>query len=139
MEHAVFPGRYENLEKICSLVTDQATQAGFDDSAIYAIQTAVDEACSNIIEHAYGGEDRGSIDVTISVNKECLTIKLVDQGKSFDPNEIPDPDLSNNLESRTAHGLGLFFMRKLMDEVLFDFTQESGNTVTLVKCLHHPR
>lgn len=136
MKHTVFPGRYENLEKICDLVTDQAVEAGFDDTAVYAIQTAVDEACSNIIEHAYGGEDNGDIEISITTNKQCIKIILVDHGKQFDPNSIPEPNIGADLEQRQAHGLGLYFMHKLMDDVCFEFSKSDGNIVTLVKCLH---
>jgi serine/threonine-protein kinase RsbW len=134
-KHAVFPGRYENLEKICDLVTDQATQAGFDDSAVYAIQTAVDEACSNIIEHAYQGEDRGDIEVAISSDTNCLTIQLIDKGRPFDPTSIREPDIQASLEERENHGLGLFFMQKLMDRIHFEFSEDTGNVLTMVKCL----
>jgi serine/threonine-protein kinase RsbW len=134
-KHAVFPGRYENLEKICDLVTDQATQAGFDDSAVYAIQTAVDEACSNIIEHAYQGEDRGDIEVAISSDTNCLTIQLIDKGRPFDPASIREPDIQASLEERENHGLGLFFMQKLMDHIHFEFSEDTGNVLTMVKCL----
>lgn len=137
MKHAIFPGRYENLEKICSLVSAQAIKAGFDDTAVYAIQTAVDEACSNIIEHAYGGEDRGDIDVKISFVNKCLTVKLTDHGKPFDPDNVPEPNISGNLKDRLSHGLGIYFMRKLMDEVRFDFSTDLGNVVTMVKCQTH--
>jgi serine/threonine-protein kinase RsbW len=139
MQHSIFPGRYENLEKICDLVSDQATKAGFDDSAVYAIQTAVDEACSNIIEHAYQGEDRGSIEVTIMFDNDCLTIRLIDQGIPFDPTNITEPDVNASLKERDNHGLGLFFMQKLMDAVSFEFSEDNGNVLTMVKCLHpHP-
>ena len=138
-KHGVFPGRYENLEKICDLVTEQATRAGFDDSAVYAIQTAVDEACSNIIEHAYQGEDRGSIDVTISNNTGCLTIRLIDQGLPFNPDSIPEPDIHASLDQRDSHGLGMYFMHKLMDSIIFESSPDTGNILTMVKCLPHRR
>jgi len=134
-KRGIFPGRYENLEKICDLVTDEATQAGFDDSAVYAIQTAVDEACSNIIEHAYRGEDHGSIEVIIDTDSDCLTIRLIDQGLPFDPGSIPEPDIHASLDERDNHGLGLFFMHKLMDRIDFNFSADTGNTLTMVKCL----
>jgi len=134
-KHGIFPGRYENLEKICDLVTEQATQAGFDDSAVYAIQTAVDEACSNIIEHAYQGEDRGSIEIFASADSDCLTIRLIDQGLPFNPESIPEPDIHASLDERDNHGLGLFFMHKLMDRIDFEFSEATGNILTMVKCL----
>jgi len=138
MEHAVFPGRYDSLEIICDLVTDQATKAGFDETAIYAIQTAVDEACSNIIEHAYQGEDKGSIEVTVTSTDDCITINLADRGIPFNPANIPEPNINGSLDERDNHGLGLYFMNKLMDKVYFEFSEQAGNTVTMVKCLHHP-
>jgi serine/threonine-protein kinase RsbW len=138
-KHAVFPGRYENLEKICDLVTDQATQAGFDDATVYAIQTAVDEACSNIIEHAYQGEDHGTIEIEIVTDADCLTIQLIDKGRPFDPASIPEPDIQASLDERENHGLGLYFMQKLMDRIHFEFSEDKGNVLTMVKCLHpHP-
>lgn len=97
------------------------------------VETAVDEACSNIIEHAYGGEGIGDIEITYQINAKCLTIILRDFGKPFDPSKIPEPQLTAPLEKRKSHGLGLFFIRKMMDEVHFDFSNETGNVLTMVK------
>ncbi len=109
-----------------------AQDAGFESFAVYSIEMAVDEACSNIIEHAYGGEDKGVIHCTCSVSDESLTITLQDQGKSFDPSKIPQPNLSKNLDDRQANGLGLYFIRKWMDEVFFQ-TSGEGNMLKMVK------
>ena len=99
------------------------------------MQLAVDEACSNIVEHAYGGEGRGDIECTCRVNDEGLTVILQDCGRPFDPSLVPEPNASPNLddETCTGGGLGLYFMRQLMDEVRFEFTPDSGNVVTMVK------
>lgn len=109
-----------------------AKNAGFDSFAIYSIEMAVDEACSNIIEHAYGGEGNGVIYCTCSVGSDGITITLQDRGKSFDPSKVPQPNLSKNLDERTAHGLGLYFIRKWMDEVSFKSTG-AENVLTMVK------
>lgn len=109
-----------------------AQEAGFESFAVYSIEMAVDEACSNIIEHAYGGEDKGVIHCTCSASDESLTITLQDQGKSFDPSKIPQPNLSKNLDDRKANGLGLYFIRKWMDEVIFQ-TSRDGNLLKMVK------
>jgi len=128
----VYPGRFDSLASIGEFVTQAAEQAGLDAQAAYAVQTAVDEACTNIIEHSYGGEGRGEIACTCRINDEGLTVILRDQGRPFDPDSIPRPDLSTSLEDRQESGLGLFFMRYLMDEVRFEFT-DSGNVLTMVK------
>lgn len=93
---------------------------------------AVDEACSNIIEHAYGGEGKGSIRCTCSVTDQELKVVLQDTGQSFDPSSVPRPNLSDNIDEREAHGLGLYFIRQWMDEVFFE-TADKWNTLTMVK------
>jgi len=124
-----FPGRYSSLAKIGDFVRKVATDAGFESFAIYSIEMAVDEACSNIIEHAYGGEGKGNIRCSCQLNESALTISLQDTGRSFDPSSVNAPNLSNNLEERQAHGLGLFFIRQWMDDVQFE---SSGKHNTLI-------
>jgi serine/threonine-protein kinase RsbW len=129
---AKFPGRFDSLPAIADLAGRAAEAAGMDSQTIYAVQLAVDEACSNIIEHAYGGEDVGEIECTFEVDSGGLRLVLHDHGRPFNPASIPEPDLVSQLESRKVGGLGLYLIRKIMDEVKFEF-DGSGNTLTLVK------
>lgn len=130
-----FPGRFESLAAISEFVTRAARAAGLDSCAVDAVQLAVDEACSNIIEHAYGDEGHGDIECTCHNDSEGLTVILRDQGRPFDPSGVPDPDLYPALddETCTGGGLGLYFMRQLMDQVRFEFAPDSGNVLTMVK------
>ncbi len=128
-----FPGRFDSLAAISEFVVRAAEAAGFDAHAIYAVQMAVDEACSNIIEHAYGGEGHGTIECTCRIKDDELTVTLRDHGRPFDPTSVPEPDLHASLEERSGGGLGLYFMRQLMDEVHFEFTPDPGNVLTMVK------
>jgi serine/threonine-protein kinase RsbW len=130
---AVFPGRYESLVHIIEFVTEAARQAGLDANAIQAVQLAVDEACTNIIEHGYGNTEGGSIECSCSSDARGLTITLVDHGIPFDLNKIPQPCLSAKLEERSERGLGVYIMCQLMDEVRHEFSPQSGNILTLVK------
>ncbi|MGD1993827.1 MAG: ATP-binding protein [Anaerolineae bacterium] len=129
----IFPGRFESLAKIGEFVTRAAEEAGFDAREVYAVQLAVDEACSNIIEHAYGGENRGAIECTCRVVPEALIIILQDRGRPFDPEGVPEPNLDASLEERQGGNLGLYFMRQLMDEVRFERKSGSFNVLTMVK------
>ena len=130
-----FPGRFEGLAAISEFVTGAARAAGLDARAIFAVQLAVDEACSNIIDHAYGGEGYGDIECTCRVTDDGLTVILRDHGRSFDPSCVPKPNMCPTLEDEdcTGGGLGLHFMHQLMDEVHFEFTPDSGNVLTMVK------
>ena len=132
-ETRVFPARYENLAAIDQFVSKAARLAGFDSCTVFQVRLAVDEACSNIIEHAYGGEGRGVIECSHQVQDGALTIVLRDYGRPFDPKTVPQPDLEADLEDRGEGGLGLYFIRQIMDEVTFEFDQVTGNVLTLVK------
>jgi serine/threonine-protein kinase RsbW len=133
MATARFPGYYENLDRIRTFVAEAAEYAELDDKAAYAVQSAVDEACTNIIEHAYGGEGPGEIICTCIDTGDGLKIILQDFGKPFDPDTVPGPKVNVPLEDIKIGGLGLFFIRKLMDEVKFEFTPNQGNILTLFK------
>jgi serine/threonine-protein kinase RsbW len=126
-------GRFKNLAQIGEFVTVFAQQAGLDNGSAYQVQLAVDEACSNIIEHGYGGEGKGEIHITCMDIGEGIKIIVRDWGKSFDPLSIEDPDVDVPLEELKMRGAGLFFMRNIMDEVKFDFDMSEGNVLTMVK------
>jgi serine/threonine-protein kinase RsbW len=133
MRSSTFPGRNESLAAIGAWVRQAAQDAGLDSTTVYTVETSVDEACSNIIEHAYGGENRGDIECTCWATNDSLTITLRDHGIPFNPDNVPEPDISASLDDRLGHGLGLYFMRQWMDEVRFDFSIEEGNTLTMIK------
>jgi anti-sigma regulatory factor (Ser/Thr protein kinase) len=129
----VFPGRYESLAAIDRFVADAAEEVGFDEGTVYLVRLAVDEACSNIIAHAYGGEGDGVIECSCHPREDHLTVILRDQGQPFDPESVPPPNLSDDLEQRTGGGLGLYFIREIMDEVDFDSEPGAENVLILVK------
>ena len=133
MATKTFPGNYQNLSEISEFVIKHAEQAGFSPSEVYAIQTAVDEASANIIDHAYGGENKGKITINVETIKDGIRLTLFDSGKPFEPDEIPEPDITSPLEVRKERGLGIYFMRQLMDKVQFNFSQSAGNKLTLIK------
>lgn len=127
-----FPGRFESLGKISLFVKKAAEDVGLDETQTYAVELAVDEAASNIIEHAYGAEDVGDIYCACIINNDRLTVILKDKGKPFDPDAVPEVNTKLSLDERTPGGAGVFLMRKVMDSVQFEFTHEE-NILTMVK------
>jgi anti-sigma regulatory factor (Ser/Thr protein kinase) len=133
MPTKTFPGRYTSLAEISDFVAKAAQDAGLDSKGIYAVKLAVDEACTNIIEHGYGGESSGKIECSCDIGRTALTVKLRDWGKAFDPDAIPEPNFDLPLEEIQPRGAGLFLMRKLMDDVRFSFQEDLGNLLVMVK------
>lgn len=125
--------RPENLARIAAFVSDVAESWDLGPKETFDIQMAVDEACTNIIEHGYRGDETGTIEISCRQTREGCTITIRDFGRTFDPDAVPEPDTEAPLEERPIGGLGLFFMRQLMDEVHFQFDEERGNLLTMTK------
>jgi serine/threonine-protein kinase RsbW len=133
MRTAIFPSKYEALDDMREFVCQAAEDAGMDDSDSYKIQLAVDEACSNIIEHGCDGMCEEQIEITCTDAEDRLIIMVRDHGEPFDPTSAPAPDLTADIEDRPIGGLGIFLMRRLMDEIRYEPLGEAGNVLTLVK------
>ena len=133
MRSVQFIAKFEYLDEIREFVGDIARAGGFGDKDVYNIQLAADEAASNIIEHAYEGVNDGLLELSCGVKGNAITIILVDHGESFDPSEIPLPDLKADLSERKIGGLGIFLMRKLMDEVHYEAKPNKNNVLTMIK------
>ena len=128
-----FPGRYASLETIRDFVLQAVKDIDLDEKATYAVELAVDEACTNIIEHAYGGEDKGIIECCTTLGKNDLRITLRDFGKEFDPTKIPQPQVNVPLDQLKPRGVGFFLINRMMDEVRYKRYKTRGNMMTLVK------
>jgi serine/threonine-protein kinase RsbW len=129
------PGQFGQLAQIAEFVTRVAREAGLTDDDVFHVEMAVDEACSNIIEHAYA-DRTGDIELACgSAAPGTLEITIHDSGRPFDPEAVAMPQLgaATDLDDLNEGGLGLYFMRKLMDEVRFEMVEGQGNTLHMTK------
>jgi serine/threonine-protein kinase RsbW len=133
MTKIIFDADFDNLDEIREFVGEEASQVGFSAKEIYSIQLAADEASSNIIEHAYAGMKGGKIEIDCTAFEGGMKIVMSDQGKSFNPSSVPEPNVKADLSERKIGGLGMYLMRKLMDEVAYESSEETGNILTMVK------
>jgi len=128
-----FPGNYKSLEKISCFIEEAIREVGFNAKDAYSIKLAVEEACCNIIDHAYGGEDKGDIECSYHVKANYLRIELRDSGAPFDPELVPPPPLDKSLEDLDDHGAGFYLMKQLMDTVDYENQPGKGNLMILIK------
>lgn len=123
----------ENVAQILDCVTESAKAAGVSDQSLYQIQLAVDEACANVVHHAYEGMAPGDMEVACQFDDQVLTVRVRDWGPGFAPGDVPAPDVAAPLEDRSLGGLGLFLIRQMMDEVHYTCDPEKGNVLTMSK------
>ena len=133
MPNSTFPARFEFLDQIRVFVAEAARAGGFNEKEIYSLKLAADEAASNIIEHAYQGDSNGSVQVNCEMQDDELVISMRDMGKPFDPALIQQPNLKADLSERQIGGLGMYLMRKIMDEVRYESDPQTGNLLTMIK------
>jgi serine/threonine-protein kinase RsbW len=122
----------ERLAEIADFVEQAATSSGLNQEQTYDVQMAVDEACTNVIQHAYHGRPDGTIDIACERLGKDFVVTIQDYGDRFDPKKVARPRTHAPLSRRNIGGLGLFFMHKMMDRVEFDFSPH-GNRLTMTK------
>ena len=94
----------------------------------------LDEIITNIISYGFDDESEHKIIVNLNVNNKVLSVKIEDDGISFNPLEYPTPDTTKPLEEREVGGLGVFFVKKLMDKIEYE-RKENKNILTVSKSL----
>lgn len=126
--------RTENLERVRSFVKKAAENAGFDSEDVNKIILAVDEACTNIIKHAYKFSPAGKIEVSVKTEKNKFFVFITDYGESFEPEKIPPPNIEELVKKKKVGGLGIFLMKQLMDVVDYNISPKE-NKLKLIKYL----
>ena len=113
-------------------VLERAAGVGAEDPRTYDVQLAVHEICTNIVEHAYGGDQQGRIEVLLEIASEprALIVELADRGVEYARVEVAAPDPSLLLE----RGYGLYLAQELMDSVAYR-REATRNCWRLVKNL----
>lgn len=129
----------EKLLEVREFVSRAARKFGFSDEEASKIVLAVDEACTNIIKHAYQYDPNHDIHISIRTNRGAFEVLIEDEGKSFNPLAIKPPDLKQHLKQYRRGGLGVYLMKTLMDEVEYNLTPGKKNVVRLTKYLPQNR
>ena len=104
------------------------TQAGWEKKTTEEILLAVDEALTNIIRHAYQNKS-GKMTISVAATDDKFEIVLEDQGQKFDPTQVPPPELPRHKPG----GLGVHFIRTIMDQMIYDNHGLAGNRLRLIK------
>ena len=125
----------ENLQEVLSFVDAFVEEAGVSMKAQMQIDVAVEELFVNIASYAYAP---GTGEATIKIGKDPennkVFITFIDSGKPYNPLEKDDPDITLSAEERGIGGLGIFMVKKSMDDMLYEY-KDGQNIVTITKKL----
>ncbi len=122
--------KLENLSRISDFIAHAMRELGLYDRKVFDMQMAVDEACANIINHGYR-EKSGTIALSCRRKGKNIVVTIADEGTPFDPTAVKTPDLDAIMEEREMAGLGIYFIKRLVDAVTYDY-RAGKNVLTLV-------
>lgn len=134
-EKLIISSSTKNLSKVRSYVEHQAKLLSLDDNTINQIILAVDEACTNIIKYSHSYNESNSIEISTRLQNNDFKILIKYSGKSFDPNNIDNPNMDEYFKSFRVGGLGIPMMKKFMNKIEYDYKTPDVNSLTLVKSI----
>ena len=126
------PSSTRYLGQVRRFVADHAKGANLPENTVEEFKIAVDEACTNVIKHAYKGDEAHQVDVAVIVEPDQFTVRIRDRGTAFNQQTYQEPDLLEAVHLRRSGGLGVEIMRRLMDRVEYR-TRGRVNEVHLTK------
>jgi serine/threonine-protein kinase RsbW len=130
------PSSTENLSMIRDFVKSIGTQAGMGDMDLSRLELAVDEACANVMEHAYDADSTKEVSIRAIVDDNSVQIEVVDSGKGFDPAAVEQLRLEELVSAKRTGGLGMRLMKSFMDEVHYEMQPGIKNELKMVKRLN---
>ena len=122
----------ENIEKVTAFVNEQLEQLNCPLKAQMQIDIAIDELFSNIARYAYNPKT-GSATVHVDVLQDPLSVVVtfIDNGKAYDPLAREDPDVALTAQEREIGGLGVYMVKKCMDEISYEY--KDGRNILRIK------
>lgn len=130
----VIPAKKENIPEGIAPVTEYLTSLNVEHKIVYKVEVSLDEILTNIASYAYEAEP-GNVTIKyriIQSSEKMIEITIIDEGKPFNPLEKEDPDTTLSIDERQVGGLGIFIVKKTMDEIKYD-RKNNKNILTIKK------
>jgi anti-sigma regulatory factor (Ser/Thr protein kinase) len=130
MEKIKVEAKVENLQQVLDFITSRIEAAGGGMKPQMQIEVAAEELFVNIASYAYG-DKTGDAEIAIDINDNVASIDFIDSGVPYDPLAKEDPDVTLSAQERQIGGLGIFMVKKTMDDVLYNYVD--GKNITTIK------
>ncbi len=128
------PGEAQYLFLVRTVVTALAYDAGLPELEVDKIEVAVDEACTNVLDHAYRNmHPKPPIDLEIRLETGCFVVDVIDYGAPFDFSRYSPPRFPDHWLDGQTRGVGLYLIHQCMEEVAYEKLGPSKNRLRLTK------
>ncbi|MEJ5301193.1 MAG: ATP-binding protein [Thermodesulforhabdaceae bacterium] len=131
MVKLILPAEIGHLQSFLDIVEGFAKSLSFPASKTQKLVLIMEEALLNVVNHAYGGEEPGPVEVRCWEEDESIMLEIRDKGRPFNPVDAPDPDLTAGVTERPIGGLGIFLIKKIADEVKYR-REKDENILTMI-------
>jgi anti-sigma regulatory factor (Ser/Thr protein kinase) len=122
----------EELARVEVFLEELAEDWDISSSLVLSLNLVLEEALTNTILYGFNGESSHTIDISFTKTGNELSISIVDDGLAFDPTLQSDPDLTLSIEDRPVGGLGIYMIKKVMDQVQYQRIEDK-NYLNLTK------
>ena len=135
MKELVIEAEVDNLDKVFEFIDSQLEKYDCPPKIQWQINLAVEELFVNIAHYAYH-PNKGSATIKFDIleDSSMISIIFIDEGKPYNPLEKPDPDISLPAEERDIGGLGIFMVKKYVDNIFYKY-HDGKNILTIQKHL----
>lgn len=137
--HAICrPAQMDSLGELRGFAEAAAQHSGLSHEHAFAFKLAAEEICANIIQYGFEGREPGFISLTFEGGKDKARLMIRDNGTYFSPDQATIPDIQADWDKRDIGGLGMYFVKELMDRVTYQKTENNINLLVLEKDLKEP-
>lgn len=110
--------RIENLDEVTGFVEERADSFGLDQKRKFGLMVAIEEAFLNVCHYSYPAGE-GEVELACGGEEGCFVVEISDRGVEFNVLSLPEPDTTSGIMDREIGGLGVFFIRKLTDDLTY--------------------
>ena len=127
------PSDTSNLAMIRDFVERAAKRAEIDNTALDSFKLAVDEACANVMEHAYQRDSTKEVTIRVSYSSTELAVEVIDSGPTYDPTQFVPRELADLQALKKDGGMGIRLMKMATDDLVWSSDEHGHNCLRLVK------
>lgn len=124
--------KIEELARVAVFLEELGEEWGFSTPFVLSLNLVLEEALTNIILYGLDQNSKQYIDINFNKTDEVLIVTIIDDGSEYDPTLKADPDITLPAEERPIGGLGIFLIKKIMDNVQYQ-RKENRNYLILTK------